>query len=153
MLVAQDLIWFTSDADCTGLNLVHLGCAQDLIWFLLDADCTGVNLGLARMPFAQDLILIVDTPFCPGYCVRFYFWLGFGPICVKVRVWASNLFCYTVYLIYRVFDSLHDKYCSVLIFILYLIVMCLNVVSFRAMFLVLIFVYIKCRSILINYFS
>ena len=28
----------------------------------------------------------VDAPFCQGYYVWFYLWLGFKPICVKVRV-------------------------------------------------------------------
>ena len=44
----------------------------------------------------------VNVPFCPGYLVLiFNDLLGFGPICVEVRVWASDLFrlFYLVYFI------------------------------------------------------
>ena len=63
MLIAQDLIWFASDADRTGLNLVHLGCwlhrtylfclgcwlHRTWFCFASDADCTGLDFVLPRM--------------------------------------------------------------------------------------------------------
>ena len=64
MLIAQDLICFASDADCTGLNLglPRMLIAQDLICFASDADCTGLNLDSPRMLIAQDLTWFVYSP-------------------------------------------------------------------------------------------
>ena len=47
MLNAQDLAWFTSDANCAGLNL---GSASD-------ADRIRLTLGSPRMLIAQDLLV------------------------------------------------------------------------------------------------
>ena len=47
---------------------------------------------------------LVDAPFYPGYFVLiFNFYWTLGPFVSNVRVWASNLFHYVVYLFYRVF--------------------------------------------------
>ena len=80
---AQDLIWFASDADRTGLNLVspRMLIAQDLNFgsprMLIAQDLlvsprmlrTGLNLGSPRMLIAQDLTLgyvYLDLPLTAG---------------------------------------------------------------------------------------
>ena len=59
MLIAQDLAWFASYANCTGLNLAlpRMLIAQDFM-FALYANCTGLNLVSPHMLTAQDLILL-----------------------------------------------------------------------------------------------
>ena len=72
MLIAQDLIWFASDsdstgltcfasdADCTGLTCFTSDAGRtglNLI-FASDANCTGLHLVSPRMLTAQDFILV-----------------------------------------------------------------------------------------------
>ena len=104
-----------------------------------------VKRGSYRRPILSELF------------VSFQFLLDPRPVYVKVWVWASNLFRYVIYLFYWVFESFRIEFCFVLIFIFISnFYLCLNVVSsygvvsYRAMFFVLILFYIKCRSILIN---
>ena len=89
----------------------------------------------------------VDIPFCPGYWSRFnLFW--FGPVYVKVRVWASNLFSFASFIyFYRIFESFRIKHlfrinfhflCSIVNCVVsYLIVACVKYclvkMSFRIM--------------------
>ena len=73
----------------------------------------------------NNIIIPVNTLFCPSYFVLIFL-LDLGPICVKVRVWTSNLFRYVFY---RVFQSFRIRYYFVLIFILYLIVICVKYCS------------------------
>ena len=89
MLIAQDLAWFASYANCTGLNLVlpRMLIAQDLMWFRLvcwshKTSCSPHMLIApdlivsARMLIAQDLLLlrlsglIVDCQF--GWDLKFF---------------------------------------------------------------------------------
>ena len=91
-------------------------------------------------------------PILSRLLVSFYFLLDIGPVYVKVRVWASNLFRYVVYLFYQVFESFHIRYCFVLIFhLISNFYLCLNVVSscgfisYHTVFVSLIIVYAKCH--------
>ena len=89
--------------------------------------------------------MIVDVLFCPGHLFCFNVCGALGPFVSKVRVWASNLFFYIVYkctIVFRAnFRFISNCY------------LCSNVVSYRAIFFVLIFFYVKRRFILINYVS
>ena len=93
-------------------------------------------------------------PILSGVLVSFYCLLDFGLIYVQVRVWVSNLFHYVVYLFYQVFESFRINVMFRANFhFISNCCLCLNVVSYRAVFLMLIFFYVKSRSIFINYVS
>ena len=71
--------WFTSDTNCTRLNLVspHMLIAQDLAWFASYANCTGLDLVSPRMLIAQDFTCYVcldlsSTASSPNF--HFFIW-------------------------------------------------------------------------------
>ena len=64
-----------------------------ILYLTIHEKSMGCVLGQCRRPILSGLLVFVSIL------------LDFGPICVKVRVWASDIFRCVVYLFYRFFKS------------------------------------------------